>query len=92
MLTVYNSKTRTFTLYHSKSGETIGVKGSTLTGWDGDKSQSKRLRRPELVKIFSAMGFAVVQQKFNEIKTKPSKPNGRINANTVLVWAKKSQP
>lgn len=90
MLTTYNAKTRTLTLYQATGDEGISVKGSTLTGWSNDKSLSKRLRRPEIVGIFTSIGFAVVQQKFNEITTKPSKPNGRLNANTVLLWCKKT--
>lgn len=90
MLTVYNAKTRSLTLYIGGE-DGLSVKGSTLLGWDKDKSFSKRLRKPETAGLFTSIGFAVVQQKFNEIKTKTSKPNGRINANTVLLWSKKAQ-
>lgn len=90
MMTVYNTKNRTLTLYIAKE-EGFSIKGSTLTNWDEDKSQSKKLRKPqETVPLFVQVGYSMVHPRFLGIKTKPSKPNGRINSNMILLWAKKN--
>ena len=89
MLTVFNTKTRTITLYHAKE-QGLMIKGSTILNFS-DKSQAKRLRKPkEILQQFVSVGFALVQKRFDEIKTKPSKPNGRINSHTILIWCKKA--
>jgi hypothetical protein len=90
MLTVYNTKNRVLTLYIAKP-EGFGIKGSTLLNWDEDKSLSKKLRKPEeVIPTFVSVGYNVVQPRFLSVKTKPTKPNGRINTNMVLLWAKKT--
>jgi len=90
MFVAYNTKSRVLTYYKSKGTEGFSIKGSTLTGWDEDHSLSKRMRKPEEVLAkFANAGFAQVEPRFVEIKTKPSKPNGRINSSTVLVWARR---
>jgi hypothetical protein len=88
MLTVFNTKTRVLTLYNAKEGG-LSVKGSTILNFS-DRSFSKRLRKPkDVLPVFVGVGFAVVQRKFDDIKAKPSKPNGRINPHTILMWSKK---
>jgi len=90
MLTVYNTKTRCLTLYHAKDGG-FGIKGSTLLNWDETKSSAKMLRKPkDTLQFFVNSGFAVVQSKFQGIKTKPKSPNGRINGHTILLWVRKT--
>jgi len=89
MLTVYNTKTKILSLYHAKDGG-VSVKGSTLVNWDEDKSFSKRLRKPkEMLAMFVNAGFALVQPRFDGIKTKPTKTNGRVNNHTLILWSKK---
>lgn len=89
MLTIYNIKNRVLTLYIAKA-EGFSIKGSTLTNWDEDKSLSKKLRKPsDTVPTFVSVGHGVVHPRFLGIKTKPTKPNGRINGNMILLWAKK---
>lgn len=89
MLAVYNTKNRALTLYISKE-EGLSIKGSTILNWDENKSQTKKLRKPqETVPLFVGVGYGMVHPRFLGIKTKPSKPNGRINANMILLWAKK---
>ena len=93
MLTVYNTKTRGLTLYVAKTEQGISVKGSSLTNWDEEKSLSKKLRNSKNcldASAFVSVGYAKVQPLFSSIKTKPSKPNGRINGNMILLWAKKN--
>lgn len=88
MLTVFNTKTRVLTLYYGKE-DGLSVKGSTILNFS-DRSAAKRLRKPkDTLPLFANTGFAVVQRKFDEIKAKPSKPNGRVNTHTVLLWSKK---
>jgi hypothetical protein len=90
MLTVYNTKNRALTLYIAKENG-FSVKGSTILNWDEDKSQTKKLRKPqETLPMFVGVGYSMVHPRFLGIKTKPSKPNGRINGNMILLWAKKN--
>jgi hypothetical protein len=90
MLLVYNTKTRVLTLYHGKEGG-LGIKGSTIQNFS-DRSFSKRLRKPKETLVgFVGVGFAIIQRKFDDIKTKSSKPNGRVNSHIVLMWCKKTQ-
>jgi hypothetical protein len=88
IITVFNTKTRTLTVYHAKEGG-LGVKGSTILNFS-EKSQAKRLRKPkETLVHFVSVGFALVQRKFDDIRAKPSMPNGRMNPHTVLLWGHK---
>lgn len=88
MLTIFNTKTNTLTLFHGNS-EGLSVKGSTLLNFT-ELSQTKKLRKPkEVLPHFINIGFALVRGRFDSIKTKPSKPNGRINAHSVILWVKK---
>ena len=75
-----------------KVAESLLLKWGTIKGWDNfsEKSQAKRLRKPkETLVHFVSVGFALVQRKFDDIRAKPSMPNGRMNPHTVLLWGHK---
>ena len=64
----------------------LGVKGSTLTGWDEKTSVIKTLRKPtEQLNKLLAGGKIVLRKFMEEIKCKPKNATGRINKETVLV-------
>jgi Pyruvate/2-oxoacid:ferredoxin oxidoreductase gamma subunit len=86
MLVVFNEKYRTLTVYHAKDPRGLGVKGTTITNYDEEKSVTKKLRKPKEV-LAKLSGVRAVTNAIAAIKTKPAKMTGRINENTVLVGA-----
>ena len=83
---VYNTKNRKMTLYVPDMGGVMSIKGTTLTGFDIVKSQSKTLRKPEVLKAVNKdAGKRAMANLWKTITTKPSRPNGRINEETILL-------
>lgn len=85
-LWTYNTKYKKLTRYDASGPNGIQVKGTTLIGYDAEKSVSKSLRKPDIT-IQSLLGAGKVSlRKFmDELKTVASVPNGRINADTILL-------
>lgn len=85
-LWVFNTKYRTLAVYNAMGPAGLGVKGSTLTGFDEKTSIVKKLRKPEQQLKSLLDGGKVVLRKFmDNIKCKPKEATGRINNETVLV-------
>jgi hypothetical protein len=83
---VYNTKTRKLGKYVAASYQTLGVKGTTITGFDSDKSVSKTLRKPEdQLKAFAKSGKVQLRKFLEEIKATETKLNGRISEDVVLL-------
>lgn len=85
-LWTYNTKYKKLTRYDASGPNGIQVKGTTLIGYDVEKSLSKSLRKPDIT-IQSLLGAGKVSlRKFmDELKTVASVPNGRINSDTILL-------
>ena len=85
-LWTYNTKYKKLTRYDASGPNGIQVKGTTLTGYDVEKSVSKSLRKPDIT-IQSLLGAGKVSlRKFmDDLKTVASVPNGRINSDTILL-------
>lgn len=86
-LYVYNSRTRKLGVYvASEYSKVLGVKGTTITGFEETKSICKTLRKPaEQLKEFMRAS-KVQQRKFlGGIKAVESRMNGRLNADTLLL-------
>jgi hypothetical protein len=88
-LWVFNVRTRKLGKYVAdESARVITVKGSTLIGYDEEKSIQKTLRKPsETLKEFKEAGKVKLRKFLDEIKTTDTKLNGRINEDTVLLKA-----
>ena len=85
-LWVFNTKYRTLAVYNAIGPAGLGVKGSTLTGWDEKTSAIKTLRKPnEQLKKLLDGGKVVLRKFMDEIKCKPKTATGRINKDVVLV-------
>jgi hypothetical protein len=85
-LWVYNTKTRKLGKYVAASYQTLGVKGTTIVGFDTDKSVAKTLRKPEeQLKEFAKAGKVVLRTFIKDIKAVEVKLNGRINEDTLLL-------
>lgn len=87
-LWIYNTKTRKLGKYVSASYQTLGIKGTTITGFDVDKSVAKTLRKPEeQLKEFAKAGKVVLRTFLKDIKAVETKLNGRISADILLLKA-----
>ena len=86
-LWVYNVKNRKLGRYVAEDqGGVLGVKGTSITGFNESKSTQKTLRKPEeQIKAFLASNKVELRKFLENIKTTEIKLNGRINADTILL-------
>lgn len=84
---LYNAKARVLWRAVAEENATFGVKGTTLTGIDSEKSEGRRLRKPQEVLPSILGGPVVAQRVWEKIKTSPVKYTGRINSDTVIMKA-----
>jgi hypothetical protein len=85
-LWVYNTKTRKLGKYVAAEFQELGVKGTTITGFDELKSICKTLRKPEdKLKEFKAAGKVALRKFLDEINATDTRMNGRINEETILL-------
>ena len=83
---VFNAKTRKLSVYKTDSAMGIQVKGTTLQNYDPDMSCQKTLRKPEQqLKELLAAGKVQLRKFMDNVKAVASVPNGRINADTLIV-------
>jgi hypothetical protein len=87
VLWVYNVKTRKLGRYVAEDqGGALGVKGTTITGFNESKSTQKTLRKPEeQIKAFLGSSKVELRKFLENIKTTEIKLNGRINTDTILL-------
>jgi hypothetical protein len=85
-LWVFNTKTRKLGKYIASEFSDLGVKGTTITGFDEFKSIQKTVRKPEdKLKEFKAAGKVQLRKFLDDINATVTKMNGRINEDTVLL-------
>ena len=85
-LWIFNTKTRKLGKYVAAEFQTLGVKGTTITGFDEFKSVQKTLRKPEeKLKEFKAAGKVQLRKFLDDINATDTKMNGRINEETILL-------
>lgn len=85
-LWVYNNKTRKLGKYVSAPYHTLSIKGTSITGFDEDKSVSKTLRKPdEQLKEFAKAGKVALRTFIKDIKAVETKLNGRIGPDVLLL-------
>ena len=82
---VFNTKYKTMQYYEAVAGATLSVKGTTLTGFNTEKSIVKKVRKPELVANLNALGKRAYTKFFKELTTAQSACNGRINDQCILL-------
>lgn len=88
-LWVFNTKTRKLGKYvAAEDAKVIGVKGTTLIGYDEEKSIQKTLRKPmETLKDFKESGKVRLRRFLEDLATTDTKLNGRINEDIILLKA-----
>ena len=85
-LWVFNTKTRKLGKYMAAEFHDLGVKGTTITGFDESKSVQKTLRKPaDQLKEFKAAGKVALRKFLEDINAVDTKMNGRINEETLLL-------
>lgn len=85
-LWVFNTKYRTMAVYNAMGPAGLGVKGSTVTGFDEKTSIVKKLRKPtEQVNKLLEGGKIILRKYMDDIKCKPKAATGRINKECILV-------
>jgi hypothetical protein len=85
-LWIFNIKTRKLGRYIASEFADLGVKGTTITGFDEFKSVQKTVRKPEeKLKEFKAAGKVALRKFLDDINATDTKMNGRINEDTVLL-------
>jgi len=85
-LWIFNTKTRKLGKYVASEFNDLGVKGTTITGFDEFKSVQKTVRKPEeKLKEFKAAGKVQLRKFLEDINSTDTKMNGRINEDTILL-------
>jgi len=85
-LWVFNIKTRKIGKYVAAEFQELGVKGTSITGFNESVSVQKTLRKPEeQLKEFKAAGKVQLRKFLEDIKAVDIKLNGRINEDTILL-------
>jgi hypothetical protein len=85
-LLAFNTKTRMLFDYKSNVATGLAIKGTTLQNLDEATCRSIRLRKPEeFLQIALNSTANQFEKAWSKLTTKESKPNGRINSDTVLL-------
>jgi hypothetical protein len=85
-LWVYNTKSRKLGKYVADEYKDLGVKGTSITGYNETLSVQKTLRKPEdQIKEFKAAGKVQLRKFLDDIKAVDIKLNGRINEEVLLL-------
>jgi hypothetical protein len=85
-LWVYNAKTRKLGKYVAAAYKQLSIKGTSIDGFDTDKSTSKTLRKPdEKLKEFAKAGKIQLRKFLDDIKATETKLNGRISTDVLLL-------
>ena len=86
---LYNIKTKYLQRYVADTSKSITVKGTTLKGYDENISEARRVRKPQ--DILTKIRTSTIKQAdkvFNGLTTKPAKPTGRLNNDTIILRVK----
>jgi len=85
-LWVYQTKYRKLGKYIAQSHSTLGIKGTTIVGFDVNGSVQKTLRKPkEQLAEFKKAGKVKLRTFLEDVKAVDIKLTGRINKDTILL-------
>ncbi len=85
-LWVYNTKSRKLGKYVANEYAELGVKGTTITGFNEAQSICKTIRKPEeKLKEFKSAGKVQLRKFLEDINATDTKMNGRINEEIILL-------
>ena len=88
-LWVYNTKNRKLQYYVADDyAKVFMVKGTSILGFDTNKSSQKTLRKPEdFLKQLRMAGKPDSRKLFSDLKTTATSVNGRFNENLIIIKA-----
>jgi hypothetical protein len=87
-LWVYNTKSRKLGKYVANEYMELGVKGTSITGFNESQSVMKTVRKPEdKLKEFKAAGKVQLRKFLDDINATEARMNGRINEEIILLKA-----
>ena len=81
----YDAVRRKLFYYKAAIGDTLGVNGTTVTGYDVKLTKVKVIRKPELIKELIMLNKKQILERFNKISCKEGNPNGRINEHMIIL-------
>lgn len=85
-LYAFNTKSRTLTEYVTESPNGFEISGSTIKNIDTGMSRQVKLRKPdEFLPIVLNKTVKQIDTEWKTLTTKSSTPNGRLNADTILL-------
>jgi hypothetical protein len=85
-LWIYNTKSRKLGKYVADEYKDLGIKGTSITGFNEFKSVQKTLRKPaEQLKAFKDSGKVQLRKFLEDINAVDTKMNGRINEEIILL-------
>lgn len=83
---IYNTKSRMLAVYNAAGPKGLGIKGTTLNGFDVDTSKQKRLRKPkEVISSVLDSGKVALRKLLDSVRATEYNPNGRINKDMIIV-------
>jgi hypothetical protein len=65
----------------------LGVKGTSLVGFDTNKSSQKTIRKPEVLKGADKLARTKFEKLYNDLSTTDTAINGRINEHCIIIKA-----
>jgi hypothetical protein len=82
----YNTKYKKLSRFDAAGPNGIQVKGTTLIGYDIETTSTKSLRKPDIsLQSLLTAGKVALSNFMDTIKTNETKPNGRINEDTIIL-------
>jgi len=83
---VYHTKHRKLGKYVAESHSALGIKGTSITGFDESTSIQKTIRKPEeQLKTFMKEGKVGLRTFLKDIKSVETKLNGRLSAEILIL-------
>lgn len=85
-LFTFNTKYRVLTEYITQSVNGFEISGTSIKNIDQVNSRQIKLRKPEeFLPIVQSKTIKQIDAEWKKLTTKQSKPNGRLNADTILL-------
>lgn len=82
---LFNENNRQLHFYNSPVGESLSIKGSTIIGFDPEKSFGKTLRKPELINELKTKNKSKIINELENIKAVKKELTGRVNKHHIIV-------
>lgn len=82
----FNTKYRFICVYHASGPAGITISGTTMSGFDTERSRQKAVRKPEeTIKDLMKAGKVALRTFIDSIKTAEREPTGRLNEDTLIL-------